>query len=130
MVGYPLPFVPIALLVPEIKIGSIGLWWGSVINIPPYWALCDGSHGTPDLMDKMILAAGGSFGPGGTGGSVHHDHDFTSLDHSHYLWWRDLLDSNNAASSSITNVPITGTSDHFQSLPPFYSLAYLMYIGE
>eukprot|EP00972_Heterocapsa_arctica_P080448 11855058-Heterocapsa_arctica.AAC.1 len=36
------------------------MWAGSVSSIPQYWALCDGSNGTPDLRDRFIFGCGTS----------------------------------------------------------------------
>jgi len=49
--------------------GLIAMWSGSVDNIPSGWALCDGSNGTPDLRDRFIVGAGGSYNVGDTGGA-------------------------------------------------------------
>jgi len=51
-----------------IPIGGIIMWSGSVDSIPPGWALCDGRNGTPDLRDRFIVGAGGSYNVGNTGG--------------------------------------------------------------
>ena len=45
------------------------MWSGSINDIPVGWALCDGSNGTPDLRDRFIVGAGGSYNVGNTGGS-------------------------------------------------------------
>ena len=49
--------------------GAIIMWSGAVDAIPEGWALCDGSNGTPDLRDRFIVGAGGSYNVGDTGGS-------------------------------------------------------------
>lgn len=49
--------------------GVILMWSGSIASIPVGWALCDGTLGTPDLRDRFIVAAGGSYVPGNMGGS-------------------------------------------------------------
>ena len=49
--------------------GAIIMWSGSVNDIPVGWALCDGQNGTPDLRDRFIVGAGGSYNVGNTGGS-------------------------------------------------------------
>lgn len=49
--------------------GGIILWSGSVASIPAGWALCDGLNGTPDLTDRFVMGAGGTFSPAATGGS-------------------------------------------------------------
>ncbi|KAK46234.1 hypothetical protein BG58_10930 [Caballeronia jiangsuensis] len=54
-------------------IGTIKLWSGSVANIAsafgPNWALCNGQNGTPNLLDRFVIAGGGSFSPGQAGGT-------------------------------------------------------------
>lgn len=52
-----------------IPSGGIIDWSGSIASIPPGWALCDGNNGTPDLRDRFIVAAGGAYSVGATGGS-------------------------------------------------------------
>jgi microcystin-dependent protein len=48
---------------------GIIMWSGAVNEIPTGWALCDGSHGTPDLRDRFVAGAGGRYSPGETGGA-------------------------------------------------------------
>lgn len=48
--------------------GVIVMWSGAINDIPVGWALCDGSNGTPDLRDRFIVGAGGSYNVGNTGG--------------------------------------------------------------
>lgn len=120
------PFVAIVLLGPDFEPGCIGMWCGSVGSIPSGWFLCDGTHGTPDLRDKFILGSGLSFSPGNNGGSVNHDHSFTSNGHTH----TESAGAGVASGLGIVNVSdsevVTGTSDSGSSLPPYYSLCYLM----
>jgi microcystin-dependent protein len=52
-----------------IPSGIITMWSGTTSNIPSGWALCDGSNGTPDLRDRFIVGAGGSYNVGNTGGA-------------------------------------------------------------
>lgn len=53
-----------------IPTGVITMWYGSTSNVPAGWALCNGANGTPDLRDKFVVGAGGSYSPSGTGGSA------------------------------------------------------------
>ena len=39
------------------KPGMIVAWYGSIMDIPSGWVLCDGKNGTPDLSDKFIMGA-------------------------------------------------------------------------
>lgn len=41
--------------------GSIILWYGSAATIPAGWALCDGHGNTPNLMDRVVIGAAGSY---------------------------------------------------------------------
>jgi hypothetical protein len=72
--------------------GGIIMWSGSVASIPSGWLLCDGTNGTPNLTNRFVVAAGGSYAVGASGGSadaivVSHSHTgstgATSNDHSH-----------------------------------------------
>jgi len=63
--------------------GMILLWSGSTGSIPSGFYLCNGSNGTPDLRDRFIVGAGGSYSVAQTGGSadaivVNHTHTATS----------------------------------------------------
>ena len=42
----------------------IVIWSGAIVDIPTGWALCDGNNETPDLRDRFVIGAGGSYNPG------------------------------------------------------------------
>ena len=48
--------------------GVILMWSGATTDVPSGFTLCDGTDGTPDLTDRFIVGAGGSFNVGDTGG--------------------------------------------------------------
>ena len=50
--------------------GMILMWSGTIDTIPGGWQLCDGTNGTPNLVDRFIVGAGNSYNVGGTGGSA------------------------------------------------------------
>ena len=50
--------------------GMIMQWYGLSTAIPSGWALCDGTNGTPDLRNKFVIGAGGTYTNGATGGST------------------------------------------------------------
>lgn len=115
----------------ETTIGAIELWSGTIASIPPGWALCDGTNGTPDLTDQFVLGAAGNFAPGDTLDVSDHNHDWTSDAHSH------ALQTIGAVSSTPVNVnddtssdPATGTSTNTIFEPPWYSLAYVQFLGN
>lgn len=53
-----------------IPSGIIAIWKGSLISIPSGWTLCNGSNGTPDLRDKFVVCAAGTYSVGGSGGAA------------------------------------------------------------
>jgi microcystin-dependent protein/cytoskeletal protein CcmA (bactofilin family) len=64
-----------------VPIGCIMIWYGTLLNVPGGWALCDGGtyNGvlTPDLRGRFVLGAGQGAGltnrvPGATGGEETH----------------------------------------------------------
>lgn len=65
-----------------VPVGCIVLWSGSIASIPTGWALCDGNNGTPDLVERFVLGAGGAVLPDATGGSAT-DSIVTSSDGAH-----------------------------------------------
>lgn len=50
--------------------GFIGMWSGSVAAIPSGWLLCDGTNGTPNLVDRFVVGAGSSYAVGAIGGNA------------------------------------------------------------
>lgn len=74
--------------------GMIMLWSGSSASIPATWYLCNGSNGTPNLMDRFVVGAGSTYAVGATGGSanavvVSHSHAASTDaqgDHIHTAW--------------------------------------------
>lgn len=54
-----------------IPTGGIIMWSGVLADIPNGWALCDGTNGTPNLIDKFVQGvATDSTDPGDTGGAT------------------------------------------------------------
>lgn len=113
---------------PHIESGMIVLWSGAVIDIPSGWSLCDGTLGTPDLRDNFVIGAGSTFNPDDTGGALTHDHTFTGDGHSHTLPAGVGVGSGAQLSPTTSSNPATGTTDSGSSLPPFYSLAYIIFL--
>jgi hypothetical protein len=62
-----------------VPTGTIAMWSGAPAAIPAGWALCDGTNGTPDLLNRFILGAdpagtAGGVQPNTTGGAATHTH--------------------------------------------------------
>jgi len=80
--------------VTPIPSGVITMWSGSVGSVPSGWNLCDGTNGTPNLVNRFVVGAGSTYSVGSTGGStdaivVSHTHTATSTvtdpGHTHAL---------------------------------------------
>lgn len=132
--------------------GAIIMWSGAIASIPAGWFLCDGNNNTPNLIDRFVIAAGGSYGVGAVGGTkdavvVAHSHTTTVSDpgHSHNLWCdndvggqggsgprplrREFQVSGQivAATTGITvTANQTGQDGTNANLPPYLALAYIM----
>jgi hypothetical protein len=53
-----------------IPIGGIIIWSGAIAAIPANYVLCNGTGGTPDLQEKFVVCAGGSYAVNATGGAT------------------------------------------------------------
>lgn len=139
------------VLVNGVPSGAILLWSGSVLSIPSGWFLCDGTNGTPNLTNRFLVGAGGTYSVGATGGSadaivVSHTHTTTVTDpgHAHALpltppypgtggnTGAGLVPQGSGLTSSSASTGITvansttGSSGTNANLPPYYALCYIM----
>jgi hypothetical protein len=129
--------------------GGIIMWSGSVASIPSGWFLCNGSNGTPNLLNRFVLAAGSTYAVGATGGNkdailVSHTHTATVSDpgHTHtadqpypgstaangggYYGQgntRSVTTSSTGITVSNSTVGVGGTD---ANMPPYYALAFIM----
>ena len=119
---------------PIVPIGGIILWSGSVASIPAGWALCNGSSGTPDLRNRFVIGAGGSYSPGATGGAttttVNHTHSISSTTSGAVSGTGGVFYSGGTQGHTHS---ISGTTDSGSTsvsvLPPYYALAFIMRIS-
>lgn len=138
----------------KIISGMIIMWSGSQASIPSGWLLCNGSNGTPNLMDRFVIGAGNSYAVGATGGSadavvVSHTHTGSTNStgaHTHsYVYnkngggnagwdtlnnpvtWNYTSNTSYAGDHSHTvSVSSAGESGTNKNLPPYYALCYIM----
>ena len=124
--------------------GIIVMWSGSIATIPSGWVLCDGSNGTPDLRNVFIVGA--QEDEGGTaktdlegmlqqsGGSETHTHTVSASGTTGQgvnvsegieagASGSDFYVSGETHTHTVT---VTGTTGQGSSLPPFFSLAFIM----
>lgn len=124
--------------------GLICMWSGLIANIPSGWYFCNGSNGTPDLRDMMIVGAKqddagaaktnvtGSLTT--TGGEAYHTLTVNEMPaHTHTV-------AVNTGGTPGTATPGAGTSTSYSSItsssagggvqhnnmPPYYALAFIM----
>lgn len=67
--------------VASLPIGIICWYDGTLASIPAGWKLCDGTSGTPNLIDKFVKALSVTSELGNTGGATTHTHSGAS--HAH-----------------------------------------------
>ena len=129
----------ITALQDSMPVGSIIMFNGKAEEIPSGWAICDGTNGTPNLLDRFILA---STYCGGTGGNSQITLSVSQLPpHRHRLkkcWYGK---SDNAPDRQVvrwddsvsTNDQIlteeTGFGLPINIMPPYYRLIYIMKVG-
>ena len=138
-----------------IPIGGIIMWSGTDANVPSNWSLCDGTGGTPNLVDKFIVGRGSAYAADSTGGSanaviVSHTHSTTESGHEHNYAFAsrdggniseleqsggpdgDRLAAYTADTESVStglSVDAQGVSGANANLPPYYAIAYIMRIS-
>jgi len=57
------------LVADVLPVGSIIWFKGTDAQIPDGWKICNGQAGTPDIRDRFVVGAGGSYDPGDTQGA-------------------------------------------------------------
>ena len=106
--------------------GTILIWSGAIVDIPAGFVLCDGNNETPDLRDKFVVGSGSTYNPGDSAGSLNHNHTFTSSGHTHTLPAGVNLQAGSGGGNVTDTNFVSGTTNNASSLPPYYSLAYIM----
>ena len=134
-----------------VPAGGIIMWSGATSAIPSGWALCDGNNGTPNLTNKFVIGAGGTYAVNATGGSkdavvVSHTHGITEPNggqgHNHSMEYTNTgnndgrseesgdggVSGSHDTSFATTGITINsqGVSGTNQNLPPYMALAYIM----
>ena len=119
--------------------GGIVMWSGAAATVPSGWALCDGANGTPNLVDRFILGAGGAIAAGATGGAKktgattltlsqipNHGHGYTAPGYSAQYGGGTTGGGYNGATGSTTGA-VGGAQSHEHDLvPPYYALCFIM----
>jgi hypothetical protein len=126
-----------------VPVGFIGMWSGSVANIPNIdprygtWKICDGTNGTIDLRNKFVVGAGSTYAVGSTGGEASHVLTIPEIPaHTHtFPAGIDTGDVGgggqpylNQSAGTTTTSSIGGGTAH-NNLPPYYALCYIQRIS-
>jgi uncharacterized protein YhaN len=101
-----------------VPLGLIATWNGAVSELPEGWAQCDGSHGTPDLRDKFVVAAGNRYA---LGSSTDTGENFNSSATLHRF-----CDGNCRMGMPTTGVESVTPGE---PVPAHYALLYVMRVG-
>lgn len=99
----------------SVPVGGIIMWSGPVGQVPPGWALCDGTQGTPDLRGRFVIGAGGKYQVGERGGSEEHYHGINTTQYGVTAGW--------------TFYGTATRTDRGGELPPYHALVYIMRLG-
>ncbi len=79
-------------------VGMIMMWYGSAGSVPSGWAICDGNSGTPDLRNRFVIGAGGSYSLSAVGGALDDTASTTSAGgHTHTVGDTALTEAQLAA---------------------------------
>ncbi len=116
-----------------LPIGGIIKWFAAIADIPAGYHLCDGTNGTPDLLNRFARAAGGAIAPGTIGTATEHDHEFTGDGHEHSIGTKVNIDpagttsiwSSSADGDETNSESAEGVTDKTTVMPPYCALAFI-----
>lgn len=104
-------------------------WTGAIVDIPPDWVLCDGTHGTPDLRDRFIVGTSALYPVNDTGGTITHGHSLVGSGHFHTMpVGTDLAGGANRNKQNDTK-EVSGTTDPTNHIPFYHALAFVQNKG-
>jgi hypothetical protein len=119
-----------------IPSGLISLWRGTIATIPAGWVLCNGLNGTPDLRNVFIVGANadnaGVSNTEVTGSPTKSGGEYLRTANFYVSTGSPTGDVSltavgaSYASSTTHYHDVTGATDEFEILPPYYALAYIM----
>lgn len=140
--GWVNPLIGNSYHLTRVPVGTIVIWSGSVESIPENWHLCDGTEGTPNLIDRFVLGVGPGATyapqPGLTGGAATVTLTTSHLpSHSHTYYSYTASGSNTTyarayeskgATTKSSTTSSTGSNSAHNNMPPYYALCYIMKI--
>lgn len=106
--------------------GMIMIWHGTEETIPSGWHACDGTMGTPDLRDRIVLCPRENKPPGLIGGKWDHSHSFTVDDHSHDIPAGTGIAAGTEFDPNTSSDPAVGDTDAAEHGQPSMRLWFIM----
>jgi hypothetical protein len=128
----------VALMNQFIPHGMIIMWHGNFTDVPAGWVICNGLNGTPDLRDRVVLAAGQTgtydhepnYAYGATGhGLGTHKHQQTAWIAAGPAGNPEFANDYDGNAFYRVNNP-HGVGDQSQGHIPYYCLVYIMKYGN
>ena len=124
--------------------GTILPWYGNLSSIPSGFLLCNGTNGTPNLLDRFLVGAGANYVLGDIGGETFHQLTITEMpNHNHtqgseslynfygggyYIGGGHLNGTGSFAIYSHQYTSSTGGNLPHENRPPYFSVYYIMKI--
>lgn len=142
-----IPLANLQNVIGLVPVGGIIMYSGLIANIPTNWAFCNGSNGTPDLRDRMIICGkqddagavktnvtGSLTVSGGAATKVLTTAEIPA--HTHPVYYNNntgggftLAEARtSAAKTNLGETESTGGGTAFSLLNPYYALAFIMRI--
>jgi len=140
---------------PNLPVGTIAAWRGSLGSIPDHWQLCDGTNGTPDMFGRYPKGATSAIGDAGGSLDAHShttpNHSHTTSGHAHSASTNPVGSGANTSSTAtisvataahthaLSNVNSTtptvggstsGTMSATTTEPPYEEVAFIQLIEE
>jgi len=109
--------------------GIIVMWSGAIVDIPVGWHLCDGTEGTPDMRNRFAFGALSQLEMNLSRGQLSHGHEFTGDGHTHVFPVGPFIKSGPHYDAETDEGIADGDTDDTETLPPYYSLAFIMFVG-
>jgi len=106
--------------------GLIAFWSGAIGTIPLGWHLCDGTEGTPNLVNRWIVGAGDTYAVDEVGGALMHTHTIPSWNHRHRLIGGEPISSDGGRKTFTELAVTTYTVWEEYSHPPYHPLYMIM----
>lgn len=111
-----------------VPIGGIIIYSGLVANIPGNWHLCDGTEGTPNMVDRFVLGTATEAAIGTSGGSDTHQHAAGTLAVAAHTTANDTAVTGAGARATTANHVVSGNTADATTLPPWLKLAFIQRI--